>query len=195
MTDLTWAQMRDRIDSSLKANSARFYPKVLIIEGLDCWGTFRLSLFDTLQELGWTREGERWHMPDGAVFGTAYDRLRAELPVVPGMSCENMQPLVEGGYPDADVWIEQFASYPELRRDGAALKLEVARMTAIEHLVFLMRRCADCLAAGADQTARELQARAEEIYLENGGATDGSGDWRFDFVRDITHLRDRLPRS
>ena len=189
MTDLTWEEMRSRIDSSLKANSARFYPKVLIIEGLNCWGTFRLSLLDELRDLGWTRDSNRWYPPKGAAFEAAIDELTGRLPIVPGMSRENLQPLMEGSYPDADVWIEQFASYPELRREGTALKLEPARMTAIQHLVFLMRRCADCLAAGADATARELEVRAEEIYLENGDATDGSGVWRFDFVRDIAHLR------
>ena len=66
-------------------------------------------------------------------FDDAYAALCDTLPVVPGMNRGNMQPLMEGGYPDADTWVEQFASYPELHRDGIALVLKPARMTPPEH--------------------------------------------------------------
>jgi hypothetical protein len=51
----------------------------------------------------------------------AYRELCDNMRAVPNMARENMQPLIEGGYPDSEVWIEQFGSYPELRIEGDAL--------------------------------------------------------------------------
>lgn len=121
---------------------------------------------------------DRWYPPTGTSFDDAYAALCDVLPVVRGMSRENMQPLMEGGYPDAETWIEQFASYPELHRDGDALVIEPPRMSPVEHIGFLMRRAEKFFLIDANQIARELQDRADEIYLENGGATDASLHWR-----------------
>jgi hypothetical protein len=56
------------------------------------------------------------------------------------MARENMQPLIEGGYPDSEVWFEQFGSYPELRIEGEALVFYSAPMTAATHIGFLYQR-------------------------------------------------------
>jgi hypothetical protein len=75
-----------------------------------------------------------------------------------------------GGYPDADVWIEQFASYPELYRDGRALVLEPARMKPVEHIGFLKRHAEKCRFNDAWGIAQELENRAEEISTERWSA-------------------------
>jgi hypothetical protein len=41
-----------------------------------------------------------------------------------------------------------------------------------------MRRAETFFMTGANSIGRGLQDLADEIYLENGGATDGTGHWR-----------------
>ena len=169
MTDLTAAEMLEQIKRGLAENSARFHPKAIVVEGLSAWGTFRQSLLDTLAERGWVQDDNRWYPPNGVALDDAYAALRDALPIVPGMSRESMQPAMEGGYPEADTWIEQFASYPELLRDGRALVLEPARMTPIEHIGFLKRQAEKHRLAEAFGIATDLENRAEEISTERWG--------------------------
>jgi hypothetical protein len=165
--DLTWEEMRERILHGLAENSARFHPKVLVIEGVSCWATFQSSLIETLHELGWRQNDDHWLPPAAASFQVAYDELRSQLPIVPGMSRENMQPLMEGSYPDADIWLEQFTSYPELQRDDETLVLHPARKTPRQHISFLMERADALWVAGHKSIAVDLADRANEIELEN----------------------------
>jgi hypothetical protein len=166
MTDLTADEMQRRIHRSLKESAARFHPKVIVVEGLEAWGTFYSSLLDKLREHRWLMDNDGWYPPEGAAFEAAYEKLHSALPVVPGMSRENMLPLMEGSYPDADVWIEQFASYPELHRNDRALVLEPARMTPVEHIGFLKRQAERHRLIHAYGIAAELESRAEEISTE-----------------------------
>ena len=73
MTDLTAAEMMERIKRGLAENSARFHPKVIIVEGLSAWGTFRQSLLDTLAELGWVQDDNRWYPPNGVALDSGSD--------------------------------------------------------------------------------------------------------------------------
>jgi hypothetical protein len=73
---------------------------VIVVDGLEAWGTFRQSLLDKLAEQGWVHDNDHWYPPpDGAAFEAAYAALCEALPVVPGMTRENMQSLMEGSYP------------------------------------------------------------------------------------------------
>ena len=123
MTDLAswWEEMRDRIHQGLVENSARFHPKVIVYEGMAGWGAIYSRLVEGLHRLGWRRDSDNWRPPAGVEFETAYAALCDDVPPAPGMARENMQPLIEGGYPDSEVWFEQFGSYPELRIEGDAL--------------------------------------------------------------------------
>ena len=55
MTDLTPDEMLERIKRGLSENSARFHPKVIVIDGLNAWGTFHRGLLDKLAAHAWDR--------------------------------------------------------------------------------------------------------------------------------------------
>ena len=58
MTDLTAAEMMERIKRGLAETSARFHPKVIMVEGMSAWGTFRERLLDTLGTHGWVQDND-----------------------------------------------------------------------------------------------------------------------------------------
>ena len=167
MTDLTSTEMLERIKRGLIENSARFGPKIIVYEGMNGWGALRGQLFAALGRLGWRAEGDDWNPPEGKTFEAAYAELCAAVRPAPGMTRENMQPLIEGGYPESEVWFEQFGSYPELRIEGDALVFHPAPMTVAEHVGYVHRRHREFREAGAFLVAMDLKERAEEIVREN----------------------------
>jgi hypothetical protein len=159
--------MRERIHEGLVENSAPFHPKIIVYEGMAGWGAIYSRLVEGLQRLGWRRDGDNWRPPAGVEFEKAYAALCHDVPPAPGMAHENMQPLIEGGYPDSEVWFEQFGSYPELRIEGGALVFHAAPMTAARHIGFLYQRAQECRESDAHLIAMDLVARAKEIEDEN----------------------------
>ena len=138
-----------------------------------------------MDRLGWWRDGARWLPSEGIAFDAAYDALCGAIPAAPGMSRENMQPLVEGSYPEGEAWIEQFASYPELRIEGAALVFHPAPMTAMQHVRYLKDRAEafrlEALRSArttVSSIARDLEQRTEEIGRENSLPSAASREWR-----------------
>jgi hypothetical protein len=85
-------------------NSARFHPKIIVVEGLNCWGAVRAQLIDALERLDWRREGDHWQAPAGVPFEIAYRDRCAEARPAPGMARDNMQPLMDGSYPEGEIW-------------------------------------------------------------------------------------------
>jgi hypothetical protein len=61
MTDLTANEMQRRIRGSLNETAARFHPKVIVVEGLEAWGTFYSSLLDELREHRWLMDNDGWY--------------------------------------------------------------------------------------------------------------------------------------
>jgi hypothetical protein len=167
MTELTATEMLERIKRGLTENSARFWPKIIVYEGMNGWGALRGQLFAALQRLGWRADGEDWYPPEGQSLDAAYAELCAAVPPAPGMARDNLQPLLEGGYPESEVWFEQFGSYPQLRIEGDALVFYAAPITVAEHLGFLYRRHREFRESGAFLVAMDLKERAEEIDTEN----------------------------
>jgi hypothetical protein len=113
------------------------------------------------------RDGDNWRPPAGVEFEDAYAALCSDVPAAPGMARENMQPLIEGGYPESEVWFEQFGSYPELRIEGGALVFHPAPMTVAHHIGFLHRRVREFRDRGEFLIAMEFKERAEDIDREN----------------------------
>jgi hypothetical protein len=159
--------MLDRIKVSLYKTTMEFRRKIIIPEGMSCWGAGEAYLLKTLDEPGWCNDGETWRPPAGMAFDAAYDELCRAVQPAPGMTRENMQPLVEGSYPEADVWFEQFGSYPELRIEGEALVFHPAPMSAADHIGWLRKREQQCREQGATGMAWEFAERAKEIETEN----------------------------
>jgi len=183
MTDLSWDEKRDRIHRTLVENSARFHRKIIVYEGMAGWGAIRQTLFDALEPLGWWRDGDSWQPPAGVEFAVAYEALCAAVPPAPGMSRENLQPIIEGSYPEGEVWFEQFGSYPELRVEDEALVFHPAPMTPMQHVRLLKDRAEVFRMAAmrsdgtpASSIAQELEQRAEDVGRENAlPSAAGSG--------------------
>ena|SRR5438105_1527381 len=118
-------------------------------------------------------------------FDAAYAALCEDAPPAPGMARENMQPLIEGGYPEGEVWFEQFGSYPELRVERGALAFQPAPMTPLQHVRYLKDRAEafrlSSLRSGgsaASSVARDLEERAAEIGRENSLPSATGDEWR-----------------
>jgi hypothetical protein len=184
MTDLTTEAMLERIKCGLAENSASFGRKIIVHEGLNLgWVAMRDQLFEALQAQGWMSDGEAWRLPidddtgcepTEAEFAAAYARLCEAVPPAPGLERDNLQPLIEGSYPDGEVWIEQFGSYPEMRIEREALVFYPAPLTPLQHVRYLKDR-AEAFRMAAIQSADmrvsgiawELEERADEIGREN----------------------------
>jgi hypothetical protein len=176
-------EMLSRIKRGLAENSARFGPKIIVYEGMGGLGALRVSLFEALQRLGWRADGEDWYPPEGQT--SAYADLCAAVSPAPGIARENLQPLIEGAYPEGDVWLEEFGSYPELRLESRSLALAPAPMTPLQHVRYLKDR-AEAVRLRAlsvkgtpvSSVAADLEKRAEEIGRENSLPSAASDGWR-----------------
>src|SRR5438874_3225307 len=102
MIDLTPEEMLARIKRGLAENSARFGPKIIVYEGMAGWGALRKRLEEALETLGWRADGDDWYPPDGQTFDAAYVDVCAAVPPAPGMARDNLQPLIEGSYPEGE---------------------------------------------------------------------------------------------
>jgi hypothetical protein len=184
MTDLTAEEMLARIKRGLAENSARFGPKIIVYEGMDGWGAMRVSLLEALQRIGWRADGDDWYPPEGQTLAAAYADLCAAVSPVPGMARENLQPLIEGAYPEGEVWLEEFGSYPELRVEARRLAFAPASMTPLQHVRYLKDRAEEfrlrALSAHGtpvSSVAADLERRAEEIGRENSLPSAASDGW------------------
>ena len=185
MTDLTAEEMLARIKRGLAENSARFDPKIIVYEGMGGWGALRASLFEALERLSWRADGDDWYPPEGQTFDAAYAGLCAAVPPAPGMARENLQPLIEGSYPEGDVWLEEFGSYPELRLESRKLAFAPAPMTPLQHVRYLKDRAEafrlralKAKGTPVSSVAADLERRAEEIGRENSLPSAASDRWR-----------------
>ena len=123
--------------------------------------------------------------PEGQTFDAAYAGLCAAVPPAPGMARENLQPLIEGSYPEGEIWLEEFGSYPELRLESRKLAFAPAPMTPLQHVRYLKDR-AEAFRLGAlsahdtpiSSVAADLERRAEEIGRENSLPSAASDRWR-----------------
>jgi hypothetical protein len=85
------------------------------------------------------------------------------------MARENLQPLIEGAYPDGDVWLEEFGSYPELRLESRRLTFAPAPVTPLQHVRYLKDR------AEAFRL-RALGAKGTRVFGSGGPRKEGRGD-------------------
>ena len=102
MTDLSNEELVARLKRGMFRSSSRFGKKILIVEGLSCWGTFHEPALDALEQLRWRRIEQRFVPPAAAEFPQAYAELCSRLTVAPDMDRDNMQPFMEGSYPSSN---------------------------------------------------------------------------------------------